>query len=348
MENYGSVESEILINAGGILNHPQMPQIKGLSSFSGPLLHTACWDGSVDLTDKRVAVIGAGASAIQLVPQIQKQCRHVDVYIRTPSWITPPVVNVSQEQEGEQKQDRNLNPEYRQDEIEKFRNNSGAYLQMRKELDNTLNGKFRAYFKKSPEQRDVRAQFEERMKQLIPNKELQEKLIPGFEVGCRRINPGEAYLEALQKDNVEPVFEPIKEIITDGLLVGNSTGTSHRPADILIAATGFNTSFKPRIPIIGLDGVNLQDKWASNPVSYMGLAVAGYPNYLIFLGPNTPISNGSLMGMCPFLFVQIMTTDPCITLDRTPRGNHRLFHSPPPQGYSRTCSNLQNKPRGPA
>ena len=309
VQNHGSVESEILINAGGILNHPQMPQIDGVSSFGGPLLHTACWDRSVDLRGKRVAVIGAGASAIQLIPQIQRYCRKVDVYIRTPSWISPPAVPVlrvaaAAHQQGPQAQlAAEQNHEYRKDEMDHFRRRSDAYLETRKEMDNQLNGKFKTFFKKSPEQRSARAQFEERMKQLIPDRELQRRLIPAFEVGCRRINPGEAYLEALQKDNVEPIFEPIREIVADGLILeqlGNySTNHScvHRPADILIAATGFNTTFRPRIPIIGLNGVNLQDQWASDPVSYMGLAVAGYPNYLMFLGPNTPISNGSLMGM---------------------------------------------------
>jgi hypothetical protein len=130
------------------------------------------------------------------------------------------------------------------------------------------------------------------MKELIPDPELQKKLIPDFEVGCRRINPGEAYLTSLQNDNVAPIFGPISEIVTDGVV---SNGEK-RPADVIVAATGFNTGFRPRFPIIGRNGVNLQDLWAKEPTSYLGTGVSGYPNYLIFLGPNTPISNGSITG----------------------------------------------------
>lgn len=131
------------------------------------------------------------------------------------------------------------------------------------------------------------------MKELIPDEALQKKLIPSFEAGCRRINPGEQYLVALQKTNVRAIFEPIEEITADGVMV--SGGTEY-PADILIAATGFDTTFRPRFPIIGRDGLDLRDLWYSHPTSYMGIGVSGFPNYLTFLGPNTPISNGSLMG----------------------------------------------------
>lgn len=141
----------------------------------------------------------------------------------------------------------------------------------------------------------MKAQFESRMKELITDKDLQKKLIPSFEAGCRRINPGEQFLVALQKPNVRAIFDPIEEVTATGVVV--SGGMEH-PADVLVAATGFDTTFKPRFPIIGRDGTNLQDLWRSDPTSYMGIGVSGFPNYLTFLGPNTPISNGSLMGEC--------------------------------------------------
>lgn len=88
------------------------------------------------------------------------------------------------------------------------------------------------------------------------------------------------------------MFEAIEKITPTGVI----SGGTEQPADILIAATGFDTTFRPRFPIIGRGGVNLQDLWHSEPASYMGIGVSGFPNYLTFLGPNTPISNGSLMG----------------------------------------------------
>ncbi|KAL4906968.1 hypothetical protein BDW74DRAFT_167024 [Aspergillus multicolor] len=285
-ENHGTktIESEILINAGGILNNPQMPEIRGLDTFAGPILHTAAWDDSVDLTGKRIAIIGAGASAVQLLPEVQKVAERVDIHIRTPSWISPPVALPPGVSKGHI---------YSEAEKRSFREDKEGYLAMRKRLEDQFNAMFGAFTRHSPEQQSLRARFEGRMKELIRNPELQEKLIPKFEAGCRRVNPGEEYLFALQEENVRPIFDPIREITSQGVVMEDGTTN---PAEILIAATGFNTSFRPRFPIIGLEGTNLQDLWETNPTSYFGITVAGFPNYLMFLGPNTPISNGSLMG----------------------------------------------------
>ncbi|KAG9496517.1 hypothetical protein J7337_011293 [Fusarium musae] len=283
LENGSLVTSEILLNAGGILNHPQIPNIEGLSDFSGPFLHTASWDHSIDLRGKRVGVIGAGASAIQLVPSIQPLVRDMKVFIRTPSWIAPPVALP----------DPNAtNYTYTPEERAVFEVNKEMYLDTRKGLEDQFNGMFRLFIKSSPEQKRTRNMFESRMKQLIPDQDLQRKLIPPFEAGCRRINPGEGFLTALQRPNVEPVFDSIEKVTRGGIVAGGK----EYPADVLVAATGFNTTFRPRFPIVGRNGVNLQDAWQEHPESYLGLGVAGFPNYLIFLGPNTPISNGSLMG----------------------------------------------------
>ena len=272
-----------MVNASGILNHPQMPDIDGLSSFSGPLLHTAYWDSTVDLRGKKIGVIGSGASSIQLLPQIQPLADKIQVYIRTPSWICPPVALPD---------GATAAYEYDEHEMEHFRWNDEAYLKTRKAMEDKFNGMFRAFIKDSPEQRDARAEFTARMKSIIHDKKLQERLIPPFEVGCRRINPGEGFLTALQKPNVEPVFDRVEEIVPEGIIAGGQL----YPADILVAATGFNTTFRPRFPIIGRNNANLQNVWSENPASYMGTGVSGFPNYLVFLGPNTPISNGSLMG----------------------------------------------------
>ncbi|KAL2830436.1 hypothetical protein BJY01DRAFT_254623 [Aspergillus pseudoustus] len=282
--NHGTVESEILINAGGILNNPQMPDIPGLDGFKGSLLHTAAWDDSVDLAGKRIAIIGAGASAVQLLPEVRQVAQRVDVYIRTPSWISPPIALPAGVEKGHV---------YSDTEKRGYRGDAKGYLSMRKGLEDQFNAMFSAFTKGSVEQQDLRGRFEGRMKALIKDEKLQKHLIPPFETGCRRINPGEEYLIALQEENVQPVFEGIARIDTDGVILANG---EKNEVDVLIAATGFNTSFRPRFPILGTGGVNLQDLWQEDPTSYCGIAVSGFPNYLMFLGPNTPISNGSLMG----------------------------------------------------
>lgn len=250
------------------------------------MLHTAAWDNTVDLRQKRVAIIGAGASAIQLLPQLQKVCSRIDTYIRTPSWICEPVGLPA----GHDSKD--LNPKYSQQDMDRYREDPAYYLETRKWLETQFNNMYGAMFKGSKEQQDIRNRFEGRMKQLIQSKALQDKLIPSFEVGCRRINPGEGYLVALQESNVQPVFDPIDEITTSGIVAADN----HREVDAIVLATGFDTSFRPRFPIVGRNSVDLQELWSSTPVSFMGTGVSGFPNYMIFLGPNTPISNGSLMG----------------------------------------------------
>ncbi|KAK6205760.1 hypothetical protein LQW54_008244 [Pestalotiopsis sp. IQ-011] len=252
------VESEILVNAGGILNNPQTPEIPGLSSFSGPQLHTAAWNSRVNLEGKRIAVIGAGASSIQLLPQIQPLASHVDVYIRTPSWITPPI--------GLEREAESANPLYTEEEKTRFKQNASYYLHVRKGLESRFNGMFRAFVKNTTEQEALRAELTKNMKTRIQDPVLQEKLIPKFEAGCRRMNPGEPYLGSLQKDNVCPVFDEISSITPQGVVAGGT----ERTCDILILATGFNTSFRPRFPIIGRNGIDLQQLWSETPTSYMG------------------------------------------------------------------------------
>lgn len=279
--------SEILVNASGILNNFQMPNIEGFEDFAGPVLHTANWDSSVNLSGQRVGVIGAGASSVQLLPEIQTEASKISVFIRTPSWISPPVALPEANRPGHT---------YGTDEKQAFRDDEREYLETRKGLESQFNGMFQAFFKANPEQRTMRQRFEMRMRSLIQDKALQDQLVPKFEAGCRRINPGERYLLTLQEPNVEPVFDGIEKITSSGIVAG---GIEY-PADVLIAATGFNTSFQPRFPILGRNGINLQDLWADEPTSYCGTGVSGFPNYMVFLGPNTPISNGSLMGKSSF------------------------------------------------
>ncbi|KAH6884857.1 hypothetical protein B0T10DRAFT_531035 [Thelonectria olida] len=283
LENGPAIQSEILVNAGGILNNLQIPNIQGLSTFAGPKLHTAAWDPSIDLTGKKIAIIGSGASGVQLLPQLQPIASKVQVFIRTPSWIAPPVALPA---------GKTSNYSYLKEEKEAFIVNREDYLDMRKEYESNFNGMFRGFIKGSAEQRDMRATFEKRMKSIIQDETLQKRLIPSFEAGCRRINPGESFLVSLQEPNVEPVFDGIDRITPNGVVAGGK----EYPADVLVTATGFNTSFRPRWAIYGRNNVNLQDLWAETPVSYLGTGVSGFPNYLVFLGPNTPISNGSLMG----------------------------------------------------
>lgn len=201
-------------------------------------------------------------------------------FIREPTWVSPVP---------------GLEPHvYSKDEIEEFATKPGVLTEYRRNIERGLNGQFGIFIKGHQQNSNTRNFFLEQMKEKLNNKYLEEKLIPDWSAGCRRLTPGVNYLESLTKPNVTVVYGEINEVTENGPLCDNG---EEYPVDVLICATGFDTTFKPRFPLIAPSGENLQDAWAAPhvPESYLGLAAAGFPNYLIFLGPNCPIGNGPVL-----------------------------------------------------
>ncbi|KAM0335538.1 hypothetical protein ACHAQA_000586 [Verticillium albo-atrum] len=269
---------DILINAGGILNNWKWPAIPGLEKYKGVLLHTANWDDSVSLEGKHVGLIGNGSSGIQVLPAIRDQCKKVTTFIREPTWVSP-VQGLEQHQ-------------FSEEEKREFVENPASLLEYRKNVESGLNGQFGIFLKNNRINQDTHAYMTQQMKEKLGDAYLEEKLIPDWSVGCRRLTPGVNYLESLTKPNVEVVYGEIKSLGERGPI--GDDGREH-PVDILICATGFDTSFRPRFPIIAPSGENLQDKWSGTPESYLGIGVAGFPNYFNMLGPNCPIGNGPVL-----------------------------------------------------
>ncbi|PSN60163.1 putative FAD-containing monooxygenase [Corynespora cassiicola Philippines] len=263
--------ADILINACGVLNHYKFPDIPGLKGFEGSLLHTANWDHTVELKDKSVAVIGAGASAVQLIPQIQPIVKSLSVYIRTPSWITQPYLPSDTSEEG---------------------NSPESYLQRCKAYEGYFNKLFPVFYRDSETQEQKRNTTAQWMHERIKDEGLRQNLIPQYELGCRRMNPGESFLDAVQASNVKCIFGDITSCGPLGLKSGGETNE----VDVIVAATGFDTSFRPRFPIIGRNNVDIRDLWQEDPSAYLGIGCAGFPNYMTMLGPNCPVANGSLIG----------------------------------------------------
>lgn len=147
--------------------------------------------------------------------------------------------------------------------------------------------------KDSPEQAAaVKFSRDEMKRRLGSDHPLAEKLIPEFGVACRRPTPGTGYLEALTAPNVRVVTDEIEQVTKDGMRF--STG-EQVDVDVLVCATGFDVSYRPRFPIIGRGGIDLRDKWKSRPTSYLAMAAADMPNYFMFQGPNSPVGHGSAM-----------------------------------------------------
>ena len=181
---------------------------------------------------------------------------------------------------------------YSPEELEEFATKPGALLAWRKNAESNVNAIFSMFLNGSKLQNSTKRRVRAQMEAKMPNEGLRQKLIPEWDFGCRRMTPGIGYLETLQKDNVEVVYGEVDHITSHGV----SAGGREYPVDVLICATGFDVSFKPRFPIIGRKGTNLQDAWASEAHSYMGISAPEQPNYFHFLGPNCPIGSGPLVG----------------------------------------------------
>ena len=218
------------------------------------------------------------SSGIQILPAIHPIVKTITTFIREPTWVSP-VQGMEQYV-------------YTEAEKEEFARHPAVLTELRKANESGLNGLFSLFLKNTQFQADTKTQMTEQMRAKLQNAYLEEKLIPNWGVGCRRLTPGINYLETLGKENVQVVYGEIEAITERGCKC--SDGKEY-PVDILICATGFDTSFRPRFPVVGFAGKNLQDEWAQEPKSYLGMAASGIPNYMIFLGPNCPIGNGPLL-----------------------------------------------------
>lgn len=218
------------------------------------------------------------SSGIQILPAIRSQASKITTFIRRPTWVQPV-------QGFEQRY-------YSEGERREFETNPDALLEYRKHQESSLNGLFSLFLNDSDVQNAYLKDITEKMKEKLQNETLEQLVIPKWGVGCRRITPGINYLETLVSEKVNVVYGDIHQITERGCVCDDD---KEYPVDVLICATGFDTSFRPRFPIIGSGGANLVDVWADEPKSYLGLAAPGFPNYFMFIGPNSPIGNGPVL-----------------------------------------------------
>ncbi|KAJ5820942.1 uncharacterized protein N7525_010226 [Penicillium rubens] len=278
-------EAEVLINGSGILNKWRWPDIEGLHDFRGEVAHSASWDKSIDWAGKRVALIGNGSSAIQILPKVQPTAKSVMNYIRSPTWVA---ANFAADFTPEGK-----NFCYSEEQKKSFRENPEELLKLRKDIEHGINHLFMGLIKGTERQLEANTMSKRIMEdRLNHDPELCAKLIPTFEFGCRRISPGEGYLEALQQRNVGCCFDPIQRVTENGIRTVDGEIVDF---DIIICATGFDVSFSPFWKLIGRHGSNLAELWEKQPNAYFGMCAPEQPNYFIFNGPNCPIAHGSLL-----------------------------------------------------
>ncbi|KIA75798.1 hypothetical protein HK57_00412 [Aspergillus ustus] len=284
---------DVFINAGGVLNNWKWPSIEGLHTFKGKLIHSARWDEDYDFTNKKVATIGIGSSGIQIVPQLAKTVSSMDVYVRTQTWISPaPGINEPTKNDLEMDADYNFSPAALETlkDPEVLRAYRAAIMDRR--IEN-----FKRAIADSDIQKRAQEMFSESMIKRLGNtpkgRKAAEYLLPSFPVGCRRQTPGPGFLEALTQDNIEMRWDDVAAITEGGI---RTRSGEEKEYDVIVCATGFDTSFRPAFPLIGRGGVDLAKKWdVEQPKAYFGFLVPDMPNYFCFIGPNSPISNGSLV-----------------------------------------------------
>ncbi|KAE9967521.1 hypothetical protein BLS_006332 [Venturia inaequalis] len=281
--------AEFFINAGGVLNQWKWPEIPGLHDFKGKLMHSANYEEGYVLDGKRVAVIGAGSSGVQIVAAIQKKVDTLYHWIRSPIWITAGFAQRWAAQEG-------ANFKYTPEQIQHLKDNPNKYLEYRKQIENELNQRFKFIIRGSAEAAAARDYALQEMKnKLNHDARLCDKIIPkNFNPGCRRPTPAPGYLEALVAPNATVFTEEIGKIDATGFFDAEG---KHHDVDVIICATGFNTSWLPRFPLINGEGKSLTDLWGTREgvTSYLSIGIPTFPNLFSFCGPYGPLGHGSFM-----------------------------------------------------
>jgi cation diffusion facilitator CzcD-associated flavoprotein CzcO len=270
--------AEALIVATGQLSNPTHPQLPGLDSFSGRIFHSARWDHSYDLTGKRVAVIGSGASAVQFVPPVAAQAAHLTVFQRTPNWFLPrrntPYPRVIrdgvQRLPGVQQFRRGFLFEYSETLTAAIRNPAT--------VGKVAAGRSLAF---------MRWQLRHASGDLVA------KLIPDYPFGCKRVLFSSHFLPTLLRPDVSLVTEPVTGLAPGGVRTGD--GELH-PAECLIWATGFATNdFMFPLAITGRGGLSLREAWRDGAHAHLGMTVPDFPSMFVLYGPNTNTSGGSII-----------------------------------------------------
>lgn len=277
-ESNDTITARAVVSAVGGLVNPAYPEIPGMKSFKGALFHTSRWDHGYDLRGKRVAVIGTGASAVQVIPSIQPQVSSLTVFQRTPAWVIP--------KPDFQIRERTKRFFRRVPVIQRaFRNAiflaSETIMAPLVILDTPASRVFERYSLSN-------------LRKQVSDPVLREKLTPDFHIGCKRVLISNEYYPALSQPNVELVTDSVSKITPGGVVTRD--GRKH-DVDAIVLATGFKLDIaNAPFEIRGLGGVKLDDIW-NQPGSkaYMGMSISGFPNWFVMLGPNTGPGHTSVL-----------------------------------------------------
>lgn len=278
IEGGETVTARYLLTATGFLSMPKMPEIEGIESFAGTVIHTTAWDDSHDLEGKRIAVIGTGATAVQLIPELAKVAAELTVYQRTPIWVSPkldsPIPSVVQKAFAA--------VPFSQRAVRL----AGTSI-----LEGMMVGGVLQYKDLSVLNRGAERWCRAHLYRQVRDPELREKLTPDYSFGCKRPTFSNDYFPTFTQSHVHLETSSIEKIDASGVLTADG---GRREIDILVLATGFNlwdVNF-PAFEVIGRDGKDLGKWWRENRFqAYEGVTVPGFPN---FISLNSPYSYSGL------------------------------------------------------
>ncbi len=282
------LEAAVLVSAVGQLNLPLVPELPGATDFRGPLFHSSQWPAGLDLGGKRVALVGTGASAMQIAPSICEEVASLTIYQRSPQWARPIPRYHDRLGEGAQWLLQNLPLYAAWFRFAMFwRYGDGLLPFLRKDPDwkhpersmNRINERHRL---------EMVSHIHER---LGDREDLLAHCVPDYPPYGKRILLDNGWYDTLRRDNVELVPRAVSEVREDGLLCAQG---EFREADVVVLATGFQVGkMAARLNISGRDGLQLSELWAQdNPTAYLGISVAGFPNLFCMLGPSTGLGHG--------------------------------------------------------
>jgi cation diffusion facilitator CzcD-associated flavoprotein CzcO len=289
---------DALVLGVGALHEPRLPQIPGLDSFEGEVMHTAQWPDEDGLDGRRVAIVGTGASAVQLLPEVAVRAAHTTVFQRTPAWILD-------------KHDKEWSPARQR----RYRRWPGLQRAVRWRTYWELEARAPLFVRFPGIARLVEKRALRTLAKAVPDPVTRAKLTPDYTIGCKRILLSNDYWPTFVREDVSLVTDPITSVEPDAVVTGD--GTRHE-VDALVLGTGFDvTGSFARLDIRGLGGQSLAQAWSSGMHTHLGITVSGFPELYLLLGPNTGLGHNSVV-----LMIELATGYVMQCLERGRSGAH--------------------------
>ncbi len=273
-ETPSTIEADVLVLACGRLTEPAIPEIPGLETFPGPLFHSSRWDHDADLVGARVALVGTGASAVQVLPELARTASHVTLFQRTPAWIVP-----------------RGGGEYTEDDRRRFAEHPAELARLRSELYSEGEARFASRSGDAAASAAARSVALDHLHAQVSAPALRSSLTPDYAFGCKRVLLSDEFYPAVSGDGV--TLEASALATVDGRLLTSAEGVVHE-VDALVLATGFASTRQPYAGLVrGEGGTTLAEHWSAGMTSFGSTVVSGFPNLFVLNGPNASLGHNS-------------------------------------------------------